>query len=287
MIGVVGGGFWGTAIALRLNEAGVEAEVLDDADAMGASRSAAGICKLSWYRQDTVRKMMAGVFTYHDFREGFEWLRGQVAVTHTPERFVNDVLGTESEHVDNYLAIPRDLLGLGVRRAAAVRRVVERPTHVELEVADGTRLSYDQVVVAAGARTDELLRASSYGAGPTKVHGLLGRAVLFTAEAAPCVTVMTRPYRHFTYRRFGAQVRGGDTVERNRDERALSELVATAVRLYPGADEFSTIAGVRPVCPRMFVGRVGPRVLAATGGHRVGFGLAGAVSARARDLLLR
>ena len=84
MIGVVGGGFWGRAVAVRLGEAGVECRVFDDAAPSGASRNAAGICKLSWYRQETVRKMIDGVFTYAEFLRGFSWLADRVPASLSP-----------------------------------------------------------------------------------------------------------------------------------------------------------------------------------------------------------
>jgi glycine/D-amino acid oxidase-like deaminating enzyme len=281
VIGVVGGGFWGRAVAVRLGEAGLEHRVFDDAAPTGASRNAAGICKLSWYRQETVRKMIDGVFTYAEFLRGFAWLADRVPIAKVPERFINRSRGTEPKvHDDNYLADPADLLGLGRVTTAPVIRLYPYNDRVIVHT-DTEDFHCSQVVVAAGVGTDDLLEASGFGR-PTGVQPLWGRAMLFDcAEPPVCTTVMTRPYRHYTFRAFRGRVRGGDTVERGeRNDRHVDDLFSAAAHLYGELRDVSVFGGIRPVCRKMYVGRLSPRVIAATGGHRVGFGLAGAVSER-------
>jgi glycine/D-amino acid oxidase-like deaminating enzyme len=281
-VAVVGAGFWGSAVSRLLTERGIGHIVVDDAHPLGASRNAAGICKLSWYRQDTVAKMIDGVFTYDDFAIGFEWLRDQVIIDHVPETFVNMGRGTSRMHSDNYLADPAALL---ITDAVETEVTELRPHLGGVYVGD---LFVDQVVVCAGARTDALLEASGLGR-PTGVQPLLGRAIRFDCadfdKTPECMTVMTRPYVHYTFRHLNGQIRGGDTVERKRDDKRLADLYATAIARYTGVREITEFGGIRPVCKRMFVGRVHPRVIAATGGHRVGFGLAGAVARRVVELL--
>lgn len=287
IVGIVGGGFWGQAVALRLGEAGIENRVFDDATPSGASRNAAGICKLSWYRQSTVRKMIDGVFTYAEFLRGFAWLADHVPIAKVPEQFINRSRGTEPRfHDDNYLADPADLLGLGRVMTTPVHRLYEDRDRVVVHTPTEGDFYCSQVVVAAGAGTDHLLEASGFGR-PTGVQPLWGRAMLFDcAEPPVCTTVMTRPYRHYTFRAFHGRVRGGDTVERGeRNVKHLDDLFAAAAGLYGELRDVKVFGGIRPVCPKMYVGRVAPRVIAATGGHRVGFGLAGAVSERVVGLV--
>lgn len=283
-VAIVGAGFWGSAVSRLLIERGIEHVVIDDASPTGASRNAAGICKLSWYRQTTVRKMIDGVFTYADFAAGWEWLGEQVKIAHTPEVFVNAGRGTTTFHHDNYLADPADLLVPA--RLHTVERLHVGAFFVDIE---GPDLRAETVIVCAGAHTDDLLERSGLGR-PTQVQGLWGRAIRFDCDdyddTPQCLTVMTRPYVHYTYRHMDGRIRGGDTVERGaRNDKRLDDLIATAAANYPGMRNVDGFGGIRPVCPQMFVGRVHPRVLVATGGHRVGFGLAGAVAQRVGALL--
>ncbi|HSV39805.1 MAG TPA: FAD-dependent oxidoreductase [Nocardioidaceae bacterium] len=273
-------------MALRLEEAGLEYRVFDDAAPTGASRNAAGICKLSWYRQETVRKMIDGVFTYAEFMRGFSWLADRVAIAKVPERFVNAGRGTEKVHDDNYLADPAELLGLGRVMTTPVDKLYHDRNRVVVHTPDEGDFYCSQVVVAAGVGTDKLLADSGLGA-PTGVQPLWGRAMLFDcAEPPVCTTVMTRPYRHYTFREFRGRVRGGDTVERGeRNDKHMDDLFVAAARLFGELSDVTVFGGIRPVCRRMYVGRVSPQVIAATGGHRVGFGLAGAVSERVFELL--
>jgi glycine/D-amino acid oxidase-like deaminating enzyme len=283
-VAIIGGGFWGSAVSRMLVEAQVEHVVVDDGNCSGASRNAAGICKLSWYRQETVRRMIDGVFSYADFMDGWGWLQTQVEIDHVPELFVNAPRGTSKEHTDNFLADPLALLVPAV--GGRVERLRISSMNVELV---GTGIFAEHVIVCAGAFTDALLMASELGR-PTGVQPLWGRAIRFDCddfEDTPrCQTVMTRPYVHYTYRHMDGRIRGGDTVERGqRNDRHIDNLIATATPRYRGMRNMEVFGGIRPVCKRMFVDKVHPRVIAATGGHRVGFGLSGAVAMRVMDLL--
>lgn len=285
-IAIIGNGFWGSATARRLREEGAHVEVYADPADPGASVAAAGICKLAWYKQDTVRRMMDGVFTYDQFADGFDWLTDRVAIDASPETFVNAPRGTSKVHKDTYLGDPASLI-VPPTRPERVHGLTPGPSGVVLHTAAGDRL-HDAVVVAAGAKTDEVLG----GLAVTGVKPLLGRAILFDAPepegmSTGCVTIMTRPYAHFTFRRFRGRWRGGDTVERSgvADYKRIAEVTRLAAEWFPGMREVEVYGGHRPVCPTMYVHRVHRRVVAATGGHRVGFGLAGAVALRVESLL--
>jgi glycine/D-amino acid oxidase-like deaminating enzyme len=283
-VAIIGAGFWGSAIARLLVERGIEHIVIDDGAPTGASRAAAGICKMSWYRQDTVTKMINGVFTYGEVASGFEWLGQQVKIEDVPETFVNVGRGTTREHLGNYLADPRDLLVPALD--AEVTRLWPRNS-VNI-VGPNLDLFAREVVVCAGARTDDVLEASDLGR-MTGVQGLWGRAIRFDCEGyertPECQTFMTRPYVHYTFRHLDGRIRGGDTVERKRSDKRMDELIALAVNNYGAISEMEVFGGIRPVCKQMFVGRVHPHVIAATGGHRVGFGIAGAVAHRVVEML--
>jgi glycine/D-amino acid oxidase-like deaminating enzyme len=281
-VAIVGSGFWGSATALLLAQRGVDITVYDDGSDTGASRAAAGICKLSWYKQDTVRRMIDGVFTYGDFQSGFEWLTDQLAITHTPELFVNARAHTSRTHDDNYLGMPLALLSQISPLPYAVDSVTP-DGHVHTEHTDER---YDAIVVAAGWRTDRLLVAS--GLPPvTGVRPLVGQALLFHADREPdtdasCFTVMTRPYTHYTFRQWNGGWRGGDTVERKQDGKRIAALTTLAHQHFGTLRNLRVYGGIRPVCEKMYVSPLpsAPRIIAATGGHRVGFGLAGAVAQR-------
>lgn len=286
-VGIVGGGFWGSAISLRLRELGIASTVYDDGAADGASRAAAGICKLSWYRQATVRGMAEGTFDFDQFRDGFDWLRDRLPIRSVPETFVNLMRGKTSVHSDNYLVDPSSLL-VPADVTDPVLRVEIDGSHATVVTSAGDR-RHDAVIVAAGYRTDDLLDESDLGR-PTGVRPLYGRAILFDAETPAdqpeCVTVMSRPYSHFTFRRFRGGWRGGDTVERRTvDPARVAALVALAYDHVAPPSNVVTIGGTRPVCDRMYVGRVAGPVYAATGGHRVGLGLSGAVALRVGRML--
>lgn len=285
-IAIIGNGFWGSATARRLREQGADVDVYADPAVPGASVAAAGICKLAWYKQDTVRRMMDGVFTYDQFADGFAWLTDRTRIEASPETFVNRPRGTSKVHTDTYLGDPLDLIvPPTIRERVTAIMPADNGAFVHTERGDRW---HDAVVVAAGAKTDEVLA----GLGHTGVKPLLGRAVLFNAPepegmSTGCLTIMTRPYTHFTFRRFRGRWRAGDTVERSgvADYKRIAEVTALGAEWFPGMREVEVIGGNRPVCPTMYVHRVHRRVVAATGGHRVGFGLAGAVALRVESLL--
>lgn len=291
-VGIIGGGFWGTAVALRLEEAGISYEVLDDNSSWGASRNAAGICKLGWYKQDTIKRMMDGVFTYQEFLEGFEWLKSKTAIRKVPEHFYNAMKGTIKIHHDNYLANPHEFLAKVNKTRAIVSNIQEDEDGFTVTSDIETR-KYRKLVVCAGAFTDDVLSRSGYE--KVGVRQLLGRAILFQPNKEldyECFTIMTRPYSHFTFRKFGEQIRVGDTVERKGMNPKLIELLKQLMeKYYEGAKARPRLLeGLRPVCDKMVVRKIEAKnpencIIVATGGHRVGFGLSGAVSGRVMELI--
>ena len=62
----------GVRVVSLVEVEGAHVEVYADPETPGASWAAAGICKLAWYKQDTVRRMMAGTFTYDQFMAGLD-----------------------------------------------------------------------------------------------------------------------------------------------------------------------------------------------------------------------
>ena len=53
----------------------------------------------------------------------------------------------------------------------------------------------------------------------------------------------------------------------------------------PGAKTVRVLDGMRPVCERFTVCEIAPGLVAATGGHRVGLGIAGTIAERALRIL--
>lgn len=297
---ILGGGFWGSATALRLEDSGRDYIIIDDANPLGASRNAAGICKLGWYKQATIKRMIDGVFTYDEFLKGFEWLGTKVPVKNVDEHFVNKMSGGKSSvHKDNYLGNPHNQLNApsGKRitdRAKAI--LVNDDGSVVVKTAKGNVIEASQAVIALGAYTDDFLIDN--GLPAVGIKKLPGRAILFRVkdfeEAPDCLTIMTRPYSHFTFRKFGDdQIRGGDTVERSGiDQKNVDNVIRLANDTY-GEDKIEDVKilyGLRPVPVDKMVIRTlnngsHRNVVVASGGHRVGWGLSGAASKRVMELL--
>jgi glycine/D-amino acid oxidase-like deaminating enzyme len=295
-LAVVGSGFWGTAVAYEAMQAGMRVLIVDARDQNGASRNAAGIVCRGWYRQETVLGMTPHDWTQDDFDVGFAWLKKHADLRQTGEEFWSYRSPIHKVRDDCYLIPSPDAVLRLAERATfvlgkATAIIPESPAtnwRVLVEV-DGVP-AYEtarQVVVAAGAWTDHLLQAS--GMQPIGVKSLRGRAAIVMpgADFTMPKTYMVRPYAHFTLRPWkGGLARLGDTVERKPD-RELNDtpLMATLQAMSPGSKIMRMLDGNRPVCDRFTVREAAPGFVVATGGHRVGLGVAGTVAQRALKLL--
>ncbi|UDL16199.1 hypothetical protein SEA_KOZIE_3 [Microbacterium phage Kozie] len=285
-VGVIGNGFWGSAIARRLREVGHDVTVYADPATPGASFAAAGLVKLGWYRTDTVRRIVGDAYTVEEIEDGFTWLQGHIGVTTAHETFINQMRGTRRQTEEAHLADPAEVM----IRPDAGRVLSLQPLlgAVAVETAR-TVTEHSHVVVAAGAKTDEVLG----GLGYTGVTPLHGRAAMFDAPepeegSTGLLSVMTRPYNHVVIRRLRGRWRAGDTVERGGriDPKRIAEVIQTAGRYFEGMRDVEVIGGDRPVCPDgLQVREITPGIIAATGGHRVGLGLSGAVALHVERLI--
>lgn len=278
-LAVVGLGFWGAQTAVAARAAGLGVTTYDDGNPLGASRNAAGIVQRSWYRQETIRKMM-GTLTLGDVDFGISALTSLVK---TGEIFTS-YQNAEPRRRDDLWILPEIALP-----APDIRSCVSDVRQVDAgwEVL-GT--AYRNVVVAAGWWTDEILRTS--GLPMVNVRPLLGRALVAEVagyhETVPR-THLPRPYKHLTVRPLGKLYRIGDTTEALThldDETPFAYLEAQLAAITGGAVKVQRrLCGIRPVCDQFTVARVAPGLIAATGGHRVGLALSPAIARRALELL--
>lgn len=283
---VIGGGFWGTAIALVASESGLDVEILDSNDPRSASRNAAGIVCKHWYKQGTILGMTPADWVGH-VDIGMEFLR-RFSINRTGEEFFSYQNKNRRLREDCYLLdSPGSVLSAFPRTIVRCESIVEAKDHVRIATNLGQVVG-NNVCVAAGALTDAILASSNLST--VGVRPLRGRAITANTSTlldVPC-TYMSRPYTHWTLRKWpGGRVRIGDTVEKRLDKqdtplneprRLLSELCSDVANVI-------IVDGTRPVCDEFVVRKVSSRVIVATGGHRVGLALAGYVAERVAVLL--
>lgn len=288
---VIGGGFWGTAIAVEARSNGMNTLVLDNADTKGASRNAAGIICLGWYKQQTVKSMLPSDWTHEEILEGFEWLKSRCKVEHTGELFTNfQQPKAKPKYREDCYLVPgcHSLLNLTSRTQRTVDSLVAHNGVWSISTGAGV-IQAKKVAIAAGAFTDQLLEKSNLTV--VNVRPLLGRAIIanLSKECETPHTIMTRPYTHYTLRPWGNSMVGrlGDTVERSQKNREAANrgILAALAKLAPGAKPLKWLEGLRPVCDTMCVKQVAKGLVVATGGHRVGLALSGLVAKRAVALL--
>lgn len=288
---VIGAGFWGTVTAVEARRKGVETLLIDDGNPQGASRNAAGIIQESWFRQGTVRRFTDGVFTRADVGYGVDWLRENAGLNQTGEVFTSYSNTVPRSRDDVYL-IPTtgSVLSLIGDRIVDTVKSVSRGDWGSWRVST-VRCEYTarRVALCAGAWTDEILRSSGFDT--TDVKPLIGRALLFRAPACGWDiphTHLRRPYNHLTIRPYLDLYRIGDTVERAssaEDGKGYQELESHIKSVLGDFRVERKLLGVRPVCDKMVVAELAPRLTVATGGHRVGLALAPAVARNTLRLL--
>lgn len=279
---VIGGGFWGTACAVEAQERGLDTLLLDDDRPMAASRNAAGIVSLGWYRwrmtrdrKDVTGNIFADTFARSDADYGVRWLLERGLLRQTGEEFFS-LRGNRQFRSDLYLlSSPADLFQLAPRKYLTVLQLVRERGHWLIVTREQTYTARG-VVLAAGAFTDELLTAS--GLEPVGVTGLRGRGLLLRSDRRLDVpyTVQIAPYSHVTLRPWSnGLIRVGDTVEKTPGGDArLEPLQRVAGWVVPGFRQERMLDGLRPVLPKVLIKPVAPGLVVATGGHRVGLALA-------------
>lgn len=290
---VIGGGFWGTMTASLARLWNRNTLLLDDLHPQGASRNAAGIVSMGWYRwrqtrdrKDIVGNIFAGTFQTADAVYGVHVLRDMGLLRQTGEECFT-LAGNRKFKDDLWLlSSPQDLFAQVDRTWGKVQKLV-RERGYWLVVTEDRQYMTANVVVAAGAFTDALLAAS--GLPTVGVEGLRGRGLLIQPHKRFDVphTVQIAPYSHVTLRPWkDGLARVGDTVEKKPggDEKLLP-LHTIARTLAPQYETVKVFDGLRPVLQKVFIGEIAPGLVVATGGHRVGLALAPAAAKKALALL--
>lgn len=240
-----------------LERAGHRVRLVDSEEAMGGSRVAGGHVSLRWFKGKRHQEVKQALEDAESFGLVFD-RRG--AIEHGKPR------------ADWWTFEPAQFLGLRRPDAiGAVTRIVDRGIEIggELEEAE-------QVVVAAGAWTDVLLRAS--GLELTGVRPLLGSAVLCEgAWEEKTVVHRLNPFRQYAIRDWGERTRLGETVDTRASDQTRN-VEAMIGRVYPYLRReqrpLEVLTGARAMCEAPVVKRVAPRVVVATGGGKVGGSLA-------------
>lgn len=265
---VVGGGFWGSAIAARLGGAGYRVVCLDGAVEGGASRAAAGLVRArsweapvaAWWEAEHVQACR------EFFSQG--WVDEYSFSAYAPQ------------------PRPKGQIWCG-----EFPWVEALPARVSQVLADegGWRAggwTARQLVLAAGCWCDELLAAS--GLPITGVRPAPGKALLARGQLEH---VLTRTYRltgdtrtrSMTVRNWSQQVlRLGDSLP-EREPEQLAEMRQLLGQL--NALEIGSVWGLRPRLARPLVELWAPGLVVATGGYRNGLAIAPGVALRVQQLL--
>lgn len=304
-LAIIGGGFWGAACALLARERGIDHILLDDLAPWASSRNAAGMVHPDWFRGGTIAKLVPASWTGVEIGHGLAWLTkyGLEQVDETfrnngKERIRRDVLMMPDPHAFLDSANPMQANVTHLKRDPK-RKIWgiygDYGASTDLSVIDARR-----VILAAGVQTDNLLRNS--GMQPLGVERLRGRGIIFTSRFLedPHVrlplTVQYAPYKQVTIREWphrlhahqtnGRVARIGDTVEPAGGKTgALAALREKLMGIVGEVTEMEIQCGDRPVLPQFTVTKIAPALVVATGGHRVGLGVAPTAARRALEML--
>lgn len=256
-LAVVGGGFWGKAVALVARRHGWNVVVVDDAREGRASMVAAGYFAHGWWKKEWRDRMAQALETAEFY--GVDIARTGLIIANKDGKVRHDW----------YCFHPHQFLGL-VNTDLTAKALKVGTGFVEL--ASG-RFAARRVLVAAGAFTDTLLVES--GLPPLGVVKLGGSAVLYRGEAGSTpVSHQVNPFFAYNVRRWDRGVmRVGETLERKPAEGAVyTDRMLKVMQPYvAGWERSATLWGVRPLLPTgPKVVEVGQDVWVATGGGRTG-----------------
>lgn len=271
---VIGAGFTGTAAAIAARERGLSTIVLHSSTRPCASAVSAGLYRSEWYRPPL--RPQVGWIGLRATRERVWRGYGAGSPRELPERAVGVV--DDVEH----------LLARAQRVNGHVTGLEANRSEVVCTVGGMFQVRARALVLAAGAWSSDL--ADMLGAS-LPVTGLFGRALIVRrphGDTDDVLTWQSGPYSHVTSRPVNAkQRRIGDTVEKRPGDHHLHRLKTAALNLHPdGLDIVEIPAGWRPVLPNgPDAGRLAPRVAYATGGARIGLGLAMPLALEALDAL--
>lgn len=295
-LAIVGAGFWGGAVAAMAAEQGISTILLDNNNKQSGSRNAAGLFRENWFQESSrdkaFTKMAPEWWREESLWFSRRWLefRGMKKVREDVRVLYGRMVDRQEEcwmipDVEKFL---RDLISQTTVLRAEICLLRRRKSSWMLESV-GVGWEARNVVIAAGVYTDELLENSKLS--PVGVSPLAGRYLLYQSveKLSRPLCVMTGPYQHYTFRPWvNGLVRLGDTIEKNGilNDKAIIDMGEVASRhLPPAIQTIKEHLGYRPVCKRAVVEKVVEGLVVATGGHRVGLGMAPAVARRSLKLL--
>jgi glycine/D-amino acid oxidase-like deaminating enzyme len=272
---IIGAGFTGTAAAVAARSRGLDVIVLRSASAPSASSVSAGLYRPSWYGDAPPA-----------LRPSIDWLDHRAETELVTRTYGPDAGATVRGSIETVN------VELVLRRARPVTcdvvRIDLEPSYVEIR-GRTIRHRARALLIAGGVWTDELLRLA--GLREIGVKPLFGRALHIARPVRDVDEILTlaySPYAHVTSRPLNEYVRRiGDTVERRPSDDHLVKLRRRAAALHPaGFASTLAVGGNRPVLTGgARAGLPAPRVAYATGGARIGLGLAWPLAEAALHLL--
>lgn len=290
---VVGGGYWGTAIAKVCDARGVSCALIDDRREEGASRAASGHMSLGWYKGEWKSRA----------DRAYALARAHRAPFVRTGAWVTGVDGKAKRKEDWFTLDPEQMLGM--RAPDVIGRVVSIAIdHERWSVGtdrgnSGRPIIARRLLVAAGVWTDDVLRLAGLQRFATGVAGLPGAGLIFEGPEIKVPRVYkTNPYHGWTMREWGSDpadpsirlVRFGDTQERTPGKDYVGQLRAAAEeRLGAGCVLRHVVRGVRPILKGGPIAEplanTLPPAFVATGGGRTGALLAWWAAERALEWL--
>jgi glycine/D-amino acid oxidase-like deaminating enzyme len=283
---VIGGGYWGAGIAYEAKKRGKRVIVLDSKDPLSGSRNASAICDPSSYKSPIFSKYFPSDWSKEDLDNSLSWLieRGGKV---TQEGFLNSFQGRSYREGAKaiYIDSNETITGLVDSQRFEVENIIEDSRRVSVWEGESC-ISCTYLVLAGGYSTDKLLEDS--GLCRLGVSKLYGRGILSrgTTQSKIPVSVMIKPYVKHTIRRWGKRIgeyRVGDTAENTPKETAITNLRIVQNTILKDVREINLIEGYRPIADKFLVEKISPRIVVATGGHRVGLGLTGLVAKKALE----
>lgn len=283
---VIGGGFWGSAVAAHAEHLGMDVLVLDDDSPTGASRAAAGLLHTEWFTGQ-LATVLPRWWNAKQLAYALDWLTEHWKLAQTTFEFTNK----DKRRERPIYALPAGF-ALSTAELAGVRCLSHVDGAWAAHCSDGSEYQAERVVVAAGVGTDALLKASDLdppGVKPLRGAALIAHISNGLSDVPAICGYMARPYTTYMVRRLSdGVIRCGDTVERKPQPEDKTEalLLGVAQKYFPEARPITLVSGERPVCKEgVFVERMAKDLVVATGGHRIGLGIAPAAARRALQLL--
>lgn len=286
---VIGGGFWGCAIANLAVERGLNTHLIDNGYLSSGSRNASGLSNPAWFKDG---KGLPIWWTKRDTSGGLNYLY-QMGGKPTGELF-SSYQNPAVRYRDGLITCPtlKPFLETDAKRhqrsvLRLERSIIDSGWFVEMM--EGDRLWAQNVVLATGRHTDLLLKLS--GLPTTGVTGLRGRSLILrgSVEWTAPRTHLSRPYTCYTLKAWDdGCLHLGATTERSSmsGEKQFSELLRMKDLLAPQTKVVDVLDGYRPVCPNgPVVEKWTDHLIVATGAGKVGLTMALPVANRVLGML--